>query len=87
MPIKQLLLSALSQNYRKAVKVLLLSHGRTLHSDRAKVNSFIFLSPHTTKPFEPTGLNATFNRMVATAELPATTIHGLQHTHATLLIE
>lgn len=74
------------QSYRTTVKALLLSHGRKLHSDITKDDSFIFLSPHTAEPFDPTGLNAIFNRLVEAAKLPATTIHGLRHTHATILM-
>lgn len=74
------------QSYRTAVKALLLSHGRKLHIDIAKDDSFIFLSPHTAEPFVSTGLNSIFNRFVEAAELPATTIHGLRHTHATILM-
>ncbi|CAM5620475.1 Tyrosine recombinase xerC-like protein OS=Lysinibacillus sphaericus OT4b.31 OX=1285586 GN=H131_04174 PE=4 SV=1 [Lysinibacillus sphaericus] len=74
------------QSYRTAVKALLFSHGRKLHSDIAKDDSFIFLSPHTAEPFVSTGLNAIFNRFVEAAEAPATTIHGLRHTHATILM-
>lgn len=33
-----------------------------------------------------TGLNAIFNRLVKAVKLPATTIHGLRHTHATILM-
>lgn len=74
------------QSYRTAAKALLLSHGRKLHSDIAKDDSFIFLSPHTAEPFVSTGLNAIFNRFVEAVGLPATTIHGLRHTHATILM-
>ncbi|MCS1381892.1 site-specific integrase [Lysinibacillus sphaericus] len=44
------------------------------------------ISPNTIKPFASTGLNATFNRIVSAVGLPATTIHGLRHTHATILM-
>ncbi|MFJ7839882.1 tyrosine-type recombinase/integrase [Lysinibacillus sphaericus] len=74
------------KSYRTAVKALLLSHGRKLHDDITKDDSFIFISPNTIKPFASTGLNATFNRIVAAVGLPATTIHGLRHTHATILM-
>ncbi len=74
------------KSYRRAVKVLLLSHGRKLHDDITKDDSFIFISPNTIEPFASTGLNATFNRIVAAVGLPATTIHGLRHTHATILM-
>jgi len=33
-----------------------------------------------------TGLNPTFNRIVEAVRLPATTIPGLRHTHATILM-
>lgn len=74
------------KSYRTAVKALLLSHGRKLHDDITKDDSFIFISPNTIKPFASTGLNATFNRIVAAVGLPSTTIHGLRHTHATILM-
>lgn len=74
------------KSYRTAVKALLLSHGRKLHNDIAKDDSFIFLSPHTAEPFISTGLNSIFNHFIRAAELPATTIHGLRHTHATILM-
>lgn len=74
------------QSYLTAVKALLLSHGLKLHSDIAKDDSFIFLSPHTAEPFVSTGLNAIFNRFVEAVGLPETTIQGLRHTHATILM-
>ncbi|WP_234007802.1 hypothetical protein [Lysinibacillus sp. FJAT-14745] len=64
-------------------QTFLLSHGRK-HNDIAKDDSFIFLSPQ--EPFVSTGLNVIFNRLVEVVELPATTIHGLWHTHATILM-
>ena len=74
------------KSYRTAVKALLLSHGRKLQDDISKDSSFIFISPNTAEPFVSTGLNAIFNRIVAAAGLPATTIHVLRHTHATILM-
>jgi len=74
------------KSYRIAVKAFLLSHGRKLHDDITKDDSFIFISPNTAEPFISTRLNAIFNRIVAAAGLPATTIHGLRHTHATILM-
>ncbi|WP_427107972.1 tyrosine-type recombinase/integrase [Lysinibacillus xylanilyticus] len=74
------------KSYRIAVKAFLLSHGRKLHDDISKDDSFIFISPKTAEPFFSTGLNGIFNRIVAAAGLPATTIHGLRHTHATILM-
>ncbi|WP_320938822.1 tyrosine-type recombinase/integrase, partial [Lysinibacillus capsici] len=56
------------------------------NEDISKDDSFIFISPYTGEPFISTGLNATFNRAVKAAGLPATTIHGLRHTHATILM-
>ncbi|WP_230491918.1 site-specific integrase [Lysinibacillus sphaericus] len=72
--------------YRTAVKALLLTYGRKLNEELSKDDSFIFLSPYTGGPFISTGLNATFNRAVRAAGLPPTTIHGLRHTHATILM-
>ncbi len=74
------------KSYRTAVKALLLSYGRKLNDNISKDDSFIFISPYNGEPFIPTGLNATFNRAVKAAGLPATTIHGLRHTHATILM-
>lgn len=74
------------KSYRTTVKALLLTYGRKLNEELSKDDSFIFLSPYTGEPFISTGLNAIFNRTVKAAELPATTIHGLRHTHATILM-
>lgn len=74
------------KSYRIANKALFLKHGRKLQEDITKDDSFIFISPHTIEPFFSTGLNSIFNRLVREAKLPETTIHGLRHTHATILM-
>jgi len=68
------------QSNRIAAKALILSHGRKLHSDIAKDDSFILLSPHTAEPFVSTRLHAIFNRFVEAVGLPTTTIHVLRLT-------
>lgn len=74
------------KSYRTAVKALLLSYDRKLNDNISKDDSFIFISPYYGEPFIPIGLNTTFNRAVKAAGLPSTTIHGLRHTHATILM-
>ena len=69
------------KTYQKALKQLLLKFGQKLTP-----STFIFLSLSSGEPLSPTGLNANFNRMVALAKLPKTTVHGLRHSHATILL-
>lgn len=69
------------KTYQKALKQLLLKHGQKLTP-----STFIFLSLSSGEPLSPTGVNANFNRMVAMAKLPKTTVHGLRHSHATILL-
>jgi len=69
------------KTYQKALKQLLLKHGQKLTP-----STFIFLSLSSGEPLSPTGVNANFNRMIAMADLPKTTIHGLRHSHATVLL-
>lgn len=74
------------KNYLKAVKKLLLKYGKRLNDDLTQEQSLIFISPHNGEPLSPTGINHLFNRNVKKAKLPSTTIHGLRHTHATILM-
>lgn len=67
--------------YHKALKQVLLKYGQKIEP-----STFIFLSLNTGEPLAPTGVNANFNRMVTLAKLPKTTVHGLRHTHATILL-
>lgn len=69
------------KTYQKALKQLLLKHGRKLTP-----STFIFLSLSSGEPLSPTGVNTNFNRTVAMAKLPKTTVHGLRHSHATILL-
>lgn len=74
------------KSYLKAVKKLLLKYGKRLKDNLTEEQSLIFISPHTGEPLPPTGINHLFNRNVEKAKLPSTTIHGLRHTHATILM-
>ncbi|WP_329600443.1 site-specific integrase [Lysinibacillus sphaericus] len=67
--------------YKKALKPILFKYGQKLESF-----TFIFLSIGSCKPLAPTGVNANFNRMISLAGLLKTTVHGLRHTHATILL-
>lgn len=69
------------KTYQKALKRILLKFGQKLTP-----STFIFLSLSSGEPLPPTGVNANFNRMVAMAELPKTTVYGLRHSHATILL-
>lgn len=78
--VDEIIISQL-KNYQKALKQILLKQGQKLTP-----STFIFLSLSSGEPLSPTGVNTNFNRMVAMAKLPKTTVHGLRHSHATILL-
>lgn len=78
--VDELVIEQLSA-YQKALKPVLFKYGEKLAP-----STFIFLSLGSGKPLAPTGVNANFNRMISLAKLPKTTVHGLRHTHATILL-
>ncbi|MFJ7954032.1 tyrosine-type recombinase/integrase [Lysinibacillus sp. NPDC096418] len=67
--------------YKTWCKSLLLSIGKKLNAD-----TFVFLSEQTNEPIHPTNTAAVMLRIVQRANLPKVTIHGLRHTHATILL-
>ena len=78
--VDELVIELLS-TYQKALKPILFKYG-----EKIEPTTFVFLSLGSGKPLAPTGVNANFNRMVSLAKLPKTTVHGLRHTHATILL-
>lgn len=75
------------KQYKTWCKQLMLSYGKTLKDD-----SFVFISEFSGEFVAPTSLNIMMRRVQATAGLvteddePRITIHGLRHTHATILL-
>lgn len=67
--------------YQKTLKPVLLSFGKKLKED-----SFVFLSIQSGEPLTAWSLSHFFNKTIQGAGLPKTTIHGLRHTHCTILL-
>ncbi|MCC9022994.1 site-specific integrase [Bacillus nakamurai] len=67
--------------YRKWCKELMLSFGKRLSED-----DFIFINKSTTNPVSHTLLRYAIDRVTKKENLKRITVHGLRHTHATILI-
>lgn len=67
--------------YQKALKPILLAFGQKLKDD-----SFVFLSTESGEPLSAYPLSYHFKKTLEKAGLPSTTIHGLRHTHCTILL-
>ncbi|MFW7190062.1 tyrosine-type recombinase/integrase [Lysinibacillus sp. BNK-21] len=74
------------ENYLKWCKKALLKHGRKLHEDLSKDDTFVFIFEHAADPIAPTSPIYTINKVLERTNLPKTTIHGLRHTHCTILL-
>lgn len=73
-------------NYLKWCKKALLKHGRKLHEDLSKDDTFVFIFEHAADPIAPTSPIYTINKVLERTNLPKTTIHGLRHTNCTILL-
>lgn len=71
--------------YRTHCKSLLLSFGKKLKDDITKDDTFVFLS-EAAEPYSPDTLFSIFRRIIKRTKLPKVTIHGLRHTHCTILL-
>ncbi|MBL3628506.1 MULTISPECIES: site-specific integrase [Bacillus] len=67
--------------YRKWCKELMISFGKHLSED-----DFIFINKSTTKPISHTVIRYAIDRVTKKENLKRITVHGLRHTHATILI-
>ena len=67
--------------YQKTIKATLFKFGLKLMPD-----TLIFLSMFTGKPLSPTGVNQNFNAIKRLMGITKCNIHGLRHTHATILL-
>lgn len=67
--------------YRTWCKEIMLSFGYKWSED-----SFVFTSYQTGQPLTDTSILYTFRRVLKKANLPTITIHGLRHTHCTMLL-
>lgn len=67
--------------YRKWCKELMLSFGKHLSED-----DFIFINKSTMKPVSHTIIRCAIDRVTKQENLKRITVHGLRHTHATILI-
>ncbi|MGA3678234.1 tyrosine-type recombinase/integrase [Lysinibacillus agricola] len=72
--------------YLKWCKKALLKHGRKLHENLSKDDTFVFIFEHAADPIAPTSPIYTINKVLERTNLPKTTIHGLRHTHCTILL-
>lgn len=69
------------KNYYTALKPILLKFGKKIEP-----TTFIFLSLYSGKPVPTSRNNDNFNKIIRLAKLPKITVHGLRHTHATILL-
>lgn len=74
------------KNYLKWCKEALLSNGQKLKDDLSKDNTLIFIAQDSCEPISPNNTPNFFNKILKRTGLPKTTIHGLRHTHATVLL-
>lgn len=54
--------------------------------DLSKDDTFVFIFEHAADPIAPTSPIYTINKVLERTNLPKTTIHGLRHTHCTILL-
>lgn len=73
------------ENYMKWCKKTLLSDGRKLKDDLSKEDTFVFIS-HSGDPIKTTWTAYIFRRILKRWNLPKVTLHGLRHTHTTVLL-
>jgi len=78
--IDELLIQQL-KNYRKWCMETMLSFGHKLQND-----SFVFTSHQTGEPVTDNGVLYAVRRVLKQANLHGVTIHGLRHTHCTILL-
>ncbi|MGE7091312.1 tyrosine-type recombinase/integrase [Lysinibacillus sp. NPDC048646] len=72
------------ETYRKWCKKKLLSCGKKLKD--VNDDSFIFISEHLGEPISTNNTNLAIKRIIQRTNLPKTTLHGLRHTHCTVLL-
>lgn len=69
------------EKYKLWCKKKLLEFGEKLEED-----TFVFISPQTTKPIAQSLTSLAIRRIIKRTKLPKITLHGLRHTHATILL-
>ncbi|MCT1539496.1 MULTISPECIES: site-specific integrase [Lysinibacillus] len=74
------------ETYLKWCKKALFKNGRKLQDDLSKDDTFVFIFEHAADPIAPTSPIYAFNKILDRTGLPKTTIHGLRHTHCTILL-
>lgn len=70
--------------YQKWCKKKLLSRGKKLKD--VNDDTFIFISDHLGEPISTNNTNLAIKRIIQRTNLPKTTLHGLRHTHCTVLL-
>ncbi|WP_051800328.1 site-specific integrase [Lysinibacillus sphaericus] len=74
------------ETYLKWCKKALFKNGRKLQDDLSKDDTFVFIFEHAADPIAPTSPIYAFNKILDRTGLSKTTIHGLRHTHCTILL-
>lgn len=74
------------ETYKKWCKPTLLSFGKKLKDDITKDDTFVFISDQSGEPTAVANVANSFDRVLKRTELPKTSIHGLRHTHCTILL-
>lgn len=82
-PIDKVVIDQLAA-YQKWCKQKLFTHGKKLKD--VNDDTFIFISEQTAEPIVTNNINVIVNRIIGRTKLPKTTLHGLRHTHATILL-
>ncbi|WP_245797944.1 tyrosine-type recombinase/integrase [Domibacillus mangrovi] len=72
------------ESYKTWCKQALLKNGKKMNDE--KDDTFVFINGDTATPIADTTLLYMFRRVLKKAGLPDVTIHGLRHTHATILL-
>lgn len=70
------------ERYKKWCKEQLLSFGQKLKDD-----TFVFISQYTVEPIAQSLTSVVVRRIIQRTKLPKVTMHGLRHTHATILLK
>lgn len=72
------------ETYQKWCKKLLLPYGRKLKDEND--DTFVFLSELSAEPISPSAVSKSVSRIIQRTQLPRITLHGLRHTHCTVLL-
>lgn len=76
------------ETYKKWCKQKLLSYGQKLMDDNEYENddTFVFISHLSGDPIAPNNTAKIMYKIIQRTELPKITLHGLRHTHCTILL-